>query len=114
MSLGLNADVDYVQNLRGSADDVGSEKFNVPMTQAEYDEMQERWNFATATRDTVMPYVRELPTFGGAYYDHSSNGDLIILLTDVNDEVRNEIASFAPTGRDTRIEMVDYTQSELR
>lgn len=57
MSLGLNADVDYVQNLRSSADDVGSEKFNVPMTQAEYDEMQERWKFATATRDTVMPYV---------------------------------------------------------
>lgn len=32
MSLGLNADVAYVQNLRGSAEDVGSEKFNIPMT----------------------------------------------------------------------------------
>ena len=72
MSLGLNADVEYVQHLRGSAEDVGSEKFNVPMTQAEYDEMQERWDFASATRSTIMPYVRELPTFAGTYYDHSS------------------------------------------
>lgn len=51
MSLGLNADLAYVRNLRGSAEDVGSEKFDVPMTQAEYNEMQERWDFATATRD---------------------------------------------------------------
>ncbi len=114
MSLGLTADVAYVQNLRGSAEDVGSEKFNIPMTQVEYAEMQERWDFATATHDTIIPYVRELPTFGGAYYDHSSNGDLIILLTDVNDEIREKIVSITPKGRNTRVEIVDYTQSELR
>ena len=114
MSLGLNADVEYVRNLRGSAEDVGSDLFNVPMTQAELNEMQGRWDFANATRDTVMPYVRELPTFAGAYYDHSSNGDLIILLTAADADVRNEISSLAPAGRDTRVEIVDYTQSELR
>lgn len=114
MSLGLNADVAYVQNLRGSPEDVGSEKFNVPMTQAENDEMQERWDFASATRDTIMPYVRELPTFAGAYYDHSSNGDLIILLTDVDSQISDQISSLAPEGRDTRIEIVDYTQTQLR
>lgn len=114
MSLGLNADVAYVQNLRGSAEDVGSEKFNVPMTQAENDEMQERWDFASATRDTIMPYVRQLPTFAGAYYDHSSNGDLIILLTAVDSQISDQISSLAQEGRDTRIETVDYTQNQLR
>lgn len=114
MSLGLNADVEYVQNLRGSAEDVGSDLFNVPMTQTELDEMQERWDFASATRDTVLPFVRELPTFAGAYYDHSSNGDLIILLTAAEADVRNEISSLAPAGRETRVEIVDYTQLELR
>lgn len=114
MSLGLNADVEYVQNLRGSAEDVGSDLFNVPMTQAEVNEMQERWDFASATRDTVLPYVRELPTFAGAFYDHSSNGDLIILLTAAEADVRNEISSLAPAGRETRVEIVDYTQLELR
>jgi hypothetical protein len=114
MSLGLNADVEYVQHLRGSAEDVGSEKFNVPMTHAEYAEMQERWDFASATRDTIMPYVRELPTFAGAYYDHSSDGDLVILLTDIDADARNKIGSLSPAERETRVEIVDYTQSELR
>lgn len=84
------------------------------MTQTELDEMQERWDFASATRDTVLPFVRELPTFAGAYYDHSSNGDLIILLTAAEADVRNEISSLAPAGRETRVEIVDYTQLELR
>lgn len=114
MSLGLNTDIAYVQDLRGSAEDVGSERFNVPMTQAEYEEMQARWDFASATRTTILPYVRELATFGGAYYDHSSNGDLVILLTAIDDKTRNEVDALAPKGRDTHIILVDYTQDELR
>jgi hypothetical protein len=61
-----------------------------------------------------MPYVRELPTFAGAYYDHSSDGDLVILLTDIDADARNKIGSLSPAERETRVEIVDYTQSELR
>jgi hypothetical protein len=114
ISLGLKADVEYVRNLRGSAEDVASAEFNVPMTQAEYDDMQERWAFASAAHDTIIPYVQNLPVFAGVYFDHSSNGDLVILLTEIDTQLTDRINFLTPGGRATRIEIVSYTEKELR
>ncbi len=114
LSLGLNADITYVQTLRGLAQDVGSREVNIPMTQAEYNEFQERTAFASEAANTVLPYVQTLPTFAGAFFDHSARGELVILLTQNDAGVRGRINSLVPKGRATRVEIVPYTENQLR
>ena len=112
-ALGLNADPEFVQALRGSPEDVGTERFGIPMTEEETTEIEARFIFADKAQQTVLPYVESLPTFGGAFFDHQARGELVILLTATDDAVLEKIHSLAPEGRSARVEMVQYTQAQL-
>jgi len=113
-ALGLNADVEYVLKLRESSENVGNERFGIPLTLAELTEIEGRFAFAAAAREEVLPFVEGLPTFAGAYFDHQVDGELVILLTAVDDATRDKIFALAPAGRPTRVELVEYTQIQLR
>ncbi len=113
-ALGLNADPAYVEALRGSPEDAGTARFGLPLTAGELAEVEARYTFAAATREKVLPFVEKLPTFAGAYFDHQASGELVILLTAADQVVLNEIQALAPEGRPTRVEIVQYTQAQLR
>lgn len=114
MALGLNADPTYVEALKGSSEDVGTARFGFPLTAEELVEVEARFTFAAATRTKLLPYVEKLPTFAGAYFDHQARGELVILLTAADETVLNEIQTLAPDGRPARVEIVQYTQAQLR
>lgn len=113
-ALGLNAEPAYVETLQGSADDVGTARFGIPLTTDELTEVEARFIFAAATREKVLPFVEKLPVFAGAYFDHQAGGELVILLTATDQEVLEEIQALAPEGRVTRVKIVQYTQAQLR
>jgi hypothetical protein len=113
-SFDLNADVDYVLKLRNSSEDVGSERYGYPLTQDELNELEARFAFASEAQQELLPFVETLPTFGGAFFNHQANGDLVILLTKLDPQVVNEINSMAPSGRNVTIELVQFTQAQLR
>ena len=154
-ALGLNADPEYVASLRESMQDGtaqdgaaqdgaaqdgveaaqadGTNRYGFPLTAEEEAEVAERFAFASATREDVLPYAESLPTFAGAFYDHQADGELVILLTEASDEVLAEISTLAPAPssesstddgsveaaaaapyRATRVEVVQHTQEQLR
>ncbi len=152
-ALGLNADPEYVASLRESMQDGaaqdgaaqdgedeveaaqagGTNRYGFPLTAEEAAEVAERFAFASATREDVLPYAESLPTFAGAFYDHQADGELVILLTEASDEVLAEISTLAPAPssesstddgsveaaaaapyRATRVEVVQHTQEQLR
>lgn len=113
-ALGLPADPAYVAALRGAPDDVGTARWNIPLTRAEADEVQARFAFAAATRQAVLPFAESLPTFAGAYFDHQARGELVILLTAADDAILSKIRALAPAGRRTRVEIVAHTEAALR
>jgi len=61
-----------------------------------------------------LPFVENLPTFAGAYFDHQARGELVILLTAADEALLENVRSLAPEGRPTRVEFVQYTQAQLR
>lgn len=113
-SFGLNADIDYVQQLRNSSEDVGSERYGYPLTQDELKELETRFAFAGVAQQELLPFVEKLPAFGGAFFNHQANGDLVILLTELDSQVVSQINSMAPDGGNVTIELVQFTQVQLR
>lgn len=113
-SFGLNADIDYVQQLRNSSENVGDERYGFPLTQAELNELEARFAFAGAAQQELLPFVEHLSIFGGAFFNHQSNGDLVILLTELDSEVIDQINGMTPDGRNVTVELVQFTQAQLR
>ncbi|MCL7453319.1 MAG: S1 family peptidase, partial [Anaerolineae bacterium] len=113
-ALGLDADLALVSALRGSPGDEGTDRFGIPLTETEAEEVQARFAFAAAAHEAVLPFVESLPTFAGAFFDHQAGGELVILLTAADDLAQAEILSLAPAGRRTKVELVEYTQAQLR
>lgn len=113
-SLGLSADLETVMSLQGSPEDVGSAEYGIPLTAAETAEVTARFAFAAAAHEALGPFVENLPTFAGVFFNHQAGGELVILLTTADETVEAEIRSLAPLERPTRIEIVEYSQAQLR
>jgi hypothetical protein len=97
-ALGLPADDATLKSLIGSTADVGSAEWGIVMTAAEEDsiELPGRMAFAAAVKKDVLPYVKSLPAFAGAYFDSASQGEFVVVLTAPDREVEESIAARMP------------------
>ncbi len=114
--LGLRSDRDYVADLVGTAADVGSERFGIPMTSAEFDDvdLDGRILFSNRVHRDVMPWVEEQPEFAGSWIDQKHDGKFVIQLTKARDPLIEGIGSRMPkVSRGWRVEGVDHSWTEL-
>ncbi|MBA2717852.1 MAG: hypothetical protein H0U52_01225 [Chloroflexi bacterium] len=113
---GLPTDDATVQALFAGAD-VGTEKWGVPMTADEEAliDLGGRMEFAdTADRD-VLPALRRLSSFGGAWIDQQNGGRLVVQLTRPEDAAVAQARSRLPAGpRGLVVEFVDHSETELQ
>lgn len=113
-ALGFSADPALVTTYLDAETTTDSLLPGIPLTTEETDEMTTRMAFMAEANETVVPFVKELPTFGGAYFDHQADGRLVVLLTEVDDTTQNDILALAPSGQTISVEQVNYTETQLR
>lgn len=116
-ALGLSTERNGLESLIGTAKDVGSEAWGLPMTAAEAARVDfpGRMAFAYTVGEQVLPKVSSLPTFAAAYFDAAGNGELVVALTAIDTETIAGIRSLMPTGsRGLRIVQRAVTDAALR
>lgn len=114
--LGLDGDLALVANLIGSPSDVGTPTWGIPLTRAESQaiDLPGRMEFADHVDTDVLPVLRQLPTYAGAYYDPADDGRLTILLTELDDSTIATIsAAIGDTDRSWGVASARYSQSAL-
>lgn len=114
---GLAADRDTVTSLLASGRDTGSARLGIPMSAEEEQQLDlpGRMAFAAAVKRSVVPFVESLRTSGGVYIDQHNDGSLVVLLTERNKQVEDEIARRMPADRrGFRVLQVAYTEQRLR
>lgn len=92
-ALGLAADPTETAGLMDSDADVGSDIWGIPMTAAEEArvDLPGRMKFAVDVGQSVIPALEDLPTFAAAYFDSTSNGELVVALTEIDESVAAKI-----------------------
>lgn len=92
---GLPAGRSEVQSLIGSSRDVGSDRYGIPMTQAEVDNVDPdgRAKFSRAVRRDVLPWLEDEPKYAGAWLDQKKNGRLVVALTDISNGEEGSLCS---------------------
>jgi hypothetical protein len=116
VELGLDGDLALVANLIGSPSDVGSPTWGIPMTRAESQatDLPARMGFADHVDTHVLPLLRQLPTYAGAYYDPADDGRLTILLTELDDSTIATIsARIGDTEREWGIALARHSKTAL-
>ncbi len=73
---GLPPSESHVKSLMGSAKDVGSKQFDIPMTAAEVKQVDPngRAIYSDFVNRNVIPWLEEQPTCAGAWLDRSGLG----------------------------------------
>lgn len=114
--LGLDARSSVVAELAGSALDVGSSKWGIPMTRQEdlTIDLGGRMAFADHIDTKVLPEVSQLETFAGAYYHPADGGRLSVLLTSPDDETVAQISTLiGDTQRDWEVVSARFSHTAL-
>jgi hypothetical protein len=114
---GLPTERSTVASMLESGQDVGSERWGIPMTQEEADalDLPGRMAFAGAVKQSVVPFINSLSASGGVYIDQKQNGGLVVLLTEPSAEIEAEIARRMPaSSRGFRIAKATHTEAQLR
>lgn len=114
---GLPSDEATVAALLTSGQDVGTERWGIPLTADEEAalDLPGRMAFANAIHSELIPYLEALPTFGGVYIDQMRDGDLVVLLAGVDPDAEAKIGALVPPGnREVHIQYVATPQSTLR
>lgn len=110
---GWPTDVATVGRLRSGAD-VGTAKWGLAMTKAEETDLRERMAIEQSLEAELLPFVRALPTSGGAWIDQLNGGRLVVTLTTSDEEIRDKIGQLLPaTNRGLMFVLVDDTEAEL-
>ena len=115
-AFGLPVDSDTMQRLADSRVDVGTDLWGIPLTADEETQLAigDRMAFADSVSERLLPEVRSLPTYGGAWIDQPGGGGLVIALTDLDSSVTAQIAALTPAAtRGVRIQLVSYPRSDL-
>lgn len=96
--LGLPSDSATVAALVYSDRDVGTALWGIPMTADEEKQIDlaGRMQFADDVDISVLPLVRNLDTYAGAYFDSRHDGGLTILLTTVENADLDRLADVMP------------------
>jgi hypothetical protein len=96
---GLGTDAESLARLL-EAGDVGSAQVGIPATAEELRQLDltGRTEFAVAAHEGVLAYAESLKEYAGAFFDPSDNGNLTILLTSDDPQLRAEIERRAPPG----------------
>lgn len=105
-----------VAELLGSALDVGSRKWGIPMTRQEdlAVDLDGRMAFADHIDTKVLPELSQLETFAGAYYQPADGGRLGILLTTPGDETVAQISTWiGDTQRDWEVVSARFSYAAL-
>jgi hypothetical protein len=114
---GLPTEHATVASLLESGQDVGSARWGIPMTQEEADalDLPGRMAFASAVKQSVVPFVNSLAASGGVFIDQKQNGGLVVLLTEPSAEIEAEIVKRMPaSSRGLRIARATHTEAQLR
>lgn len=112
---GLGTDAWSLARL-AEAGDVGSAQFGIPATADELRQLDlnGRTEFAVAAHEGVLPHAESLKEYAGAFFDPSDNGNLTILLTSDDPQLRAEIEQRAPAGsRTVTVALASVPYSEL-
>lgn len=114
---GLPSDRTTVSALLGSRNDVGTLKWGIPMTSDEesYVDLPARMTFAGNAAAEAVPYARNLPGFGGLYFDQSRGGKLVVVMTggQHDSELATIMKFLPPDGPGAEIRHGQYTFEEL-
>lgn len=96
---GLPADSSTVAALLGSNRDVGSARWGIALTAEEEAalDLPARMAFANALSERVLPFAQSLSTYGGAYIDQQQGGRLVVLLTERDQAVEEELGRRMPS-----------------
>lgn len=97
LAFGLPVDEGTLLKLANGAD-VGTSEWGIALTAQEEDslDLARRWTFEYEVGERMLPYVEELSTYAGMYFDQSRGGELVILLTDQDAMVQDEIRTRVP------------------
>lgn len=96
--------------------DVATAEWGFPMTAAELSalDLNGRIRFADEVSESVMPLVRALPEFAGAYVDQLGDGSIVIMLTRSDPATVNDILARSPQGtRSLRVVQAKHSETEL-
>lgn len=99
-----------------AADDVGTPQWGVAMTSSESSlvNMNARISFADAVDLVVLPALRKLPSFGGAWIDQLNDGELVVQLTKDEPEAKAAATARLPEqSRGLRFETVMHSEADL-
>jgi hypothetical protein len=100
-TLGLPSDTPTVEWLLTSGQDVGTERWGIPMTADEERrvDLPGRMAFAQQAKEAAVPFAQKLPDFAGAYIDQAEGGKLVILFVGGGKAAdRQAIADLLPAG----------------
>ena len=96
--------------------DVGTSQWGVPMTEKEAAavDLDARMEFADAVDRDVLPDLRALSSFGGAWIDQLHGGGLVVQLTRAEIAATEEAFARLPTAsRGLAVEFVAHSETEL-
>lgn len=97
---GFETDPTVVRQIMADPAQPDSRQYSLPMTTAEARDLNSRSGFVQQVSDSVRPYVKKLPMFGGMWIDQRAGGRLVIGLTDPDPAVLAEIDRLMPTQPD--------------
>lgn len=110
---GWPTDSATISRLR-SGEDVGTAEWGIAMTSAEEADLRSRMANEQNLEAKLLPFVRALPTSGGAWIDQLDGGKLVVTLTTSDQATRTQITQLLPANsRGIRFELVDDTETEL-
>jgi len=96
--------------------DVGTAKWGIAMTAEEEAKIDipGRMRFVSDAEDRLLPRARMLPQYAGSWIDQSDRGGLVVMLTEIPEDVLAELESLVPdASRGFRIERVQHSYQEL-
>ena len=98
--IGLPATPRRVRALLAGREDVGTSAWGIPMTRSEADrvDLDARVRFAEVVDREIMPLLRPLSTFAGAWLDQANGGRLVVMLTRRDPGIEAEVRRRLPVG----------------
>lgn len=113
-ALGFNSTPSYVERLWGSEEDVGTDKYDIPMTAAEEAVWNRRSRFQAAAHERLIPAASAHEAFAGLYFENVDDGKLVVLTTGSTSTMLNDLANVdPPLTHDLVVRQTDVTDDQL-
>jgi hypothetical protein len=92
-----------------------SDAYGFPMTRAEATDLYQRSGFVQRLSDDTLPYVERLDGYAGHWIDQRAGGQLVVMLTKPDADVKAEVRSRMPkVSRGVRFENAEHDMDELQ